>query len=124
MVVIMSSTLCGRKLAAGKTVKIEATLLAFSSSDYLDLYYAADATNPTWTYLTTLTPAGAGTQVLSTTFTLPSGSLEAVRASFRYLGTASPCGTNSGYDDHDDLIFAVSATTTANYTGYLDVANC
>jgi leucyl aminopeptidase len=30
-----------------------------------------------------------------------------VRARFRYGGTAGSCGTGS-YDDHDDLIFAVS----------------
>jgi hypothetical protein len=38
---------------------------------------------------------------------LPSGgSLQAVRAQFRYLGSASSCTTGS-YNDHDDLVFAV-----------------
>src|SRR5207247_8862434 len=40
--------------------------------------------------------------------TLPSGSLQAVRANFRYQGSASSCSTGA-YDDHDDLIFAVGA---------------
>ena len=48
---------------------------------------------------------GAGT--LSATYTLPTGTLQAVRARFRYNGTAAACGTGS-YDDHDDLVFAVN----------------
>jgi len=32
--------------------------------------------------------------------------LQAVRANFRYEGSAAVCTTGS-YDDHDDLIFAV-----------------
>jgi hypothetical protein len=35
------------------------------------------------------------------------GSLQAVRAQFRYLGSASSCTTGS-YNDHDDLVFAVN----------------
>lgn len=111
------STLDGTPMAPGKTVLIEATVFAYSafSSDKLDLYHAADANNPAWTYLTTLTPAGGGTQVLSTTYTLPQGQLQAVRGNFRYLGSTSACSTG-GYDDRDDLIFAVAAAPTASFT--------
>src|SRR6266853_959940 len=45
---------------------------------------------------------------LSTSYTLPSGNLQAVRANFRYQGSPSSCSTGA-YDDHDDLIFAVGA---------------
>jgi subtilisin family serine protease len=101
-------TLDGTPLAGGKRVRIEATVWAYSgySSDKLDLYYAVDGTAPTWTYLTTLTPTAAGAQTLSTTFTLPYGSLQALRARFRWGDSAAPCGTGS-YDDHDDLLFRV-----------------
>jgi hypothetical protein len=105
------STLDGSNFAPGKTVKIEATVWVWSgvTPDYLDLYYAADATNPNWTFITTLQPSAAGTQLLSTNYTLPTGgSLQAVRARFRYMGEASSCGSG-GFDDHDDLIFAASA---------------
>jgi leucyl aminopeptidase len=101
----------GTPLKAGKQVRIEATVWAYSSpaSDKLDLYYAANANSPTWTFLTTLTPTKAGSQVLSATYTLPAGALQAVRARFRYGGTATACTTTTtGYTDHDDLIFAVS----------------
>jgi hypothetical protein len=98
----------GSKLAAGKTVRIEATVWAYStpSADKLDLYYTANAASPSWTFLGTIAPPAAGVQTLTATYTLPAGSLQAVRARFRYQGSAAACGTG-GYDDHDDLIFAV-----------------
>jgi leucyl aminopeptidase len=110
----------GTNLAVGKTVKVEATVWAYSASaDKLDLYHAADATNPTWTLIGTLSPPGTGSRTLSATYTLPAGSLQAVRARFRYQGTAGPCTTGS-YDDHDDLVFAVgggdSTAPTASVT--------
>jgi hypothetical protein len=101
-------TVDGTDFAAGKQVRVEATVWAWTtpSSDYLDLYYAADATNPTWTLIGTQSPTVAGSQVLSATYTLPSGSLQAVRAAFRYTGSASACASGS-YNDRDDLVFAV-----------------
>jgi len=98
----------GTDFAAGKQVTVEATVWAYSSytSDHLDLYYAADATSPSWTLIGTLTPTGAGTQVLSGSYTLPAGALQAVRAAFRYNGSAGSCVSGS-YNDRDDLVFAV-----------------
>jgi leucyl aminopeptidase len=78
------------------------------SSDKLDLYYAANANSPVWTYITTLTPIKAGSQVLAATYTLSAGAMQAVRTNFRYGGTASACSTGS-YDDRDDLVFAVQS---------------
>jgi subtilisin family serine protease len=100
------STLDGSNLAPGKAVRIDATVWAYSSfgSDRLDLYYAANASAPVWTFVATLAPSAAGAQVLSATYTLPPGNLQAVRARFRYGGSATPCATGS-YDDHDDLVF-------------------
>jgi hypothetical protein len=106
------STTDGSTLAAGKTVTVSATVWAYSSftSDHLDLYYAANASSPTWILIGTITPTVAGAQTLSANYTLPSGTLQAVRAQFRYQGSASSCTTGS-YNDHDDLIFAVGAGT-------------
>jgi len=103
------STLDGTDFGAGKTVRIDATVWAWTtpSADHLDLYYAANAASPTWNFVGTLTPTTAGAQVLSATYTLPAGAQQAVRARFRYTGSAAPCGTGA-YDDHDDLVFAVS----------------
>jgi hypothetical protein len=107
---LVIATTDGSALAAGKTVKVSATVWAYSSftSDHLDLYYTANANSPSWVLIGTITPTAAGAQTLSANYTLPSGSLQAVRAQFRYLGSASSCTTGS-YNDHDDLIFAAGA---------------
>ena len=108
------ATTDGSPLAAGKTVKVTATVWAFGTTDALDLYSAANANSPSWVLLSTITPAAAGAQALSTSFTLPAGNLQAIRANFRYQGSASPCSTGA-YDDHDDLIFAVGGTAPADF---------
>ncbi|RYZ41120.1 MAG: M28 family peptidase [Myxococcaceae bacterium] len=107
------STVDGGNFAPGKQVKVEATVWAYASpsSDRLDLYYTANAaaTTPVWTLISTLTPAAAGASTLSATYTLPSGTNQAVRAQFRY-GSGAPtsaCVSNE-YNDRDDLVFTVS----------------
>jgi len=108
---LVVSTVGGGDFSTGTTVQIDATVWVWSggpTSDHLDLYYAADATNPSWTYLTTINPSSGGSQTYSATYTLPTGQLQAVRANFRYQGSASSCSTGS-YDDHDDLVFAVNS---------------
>ncbi|MCY1082897.1 Kelch repeat-containing protein [Archangium lansingense] len=99
-------TVEGGHLAPGKTVRVEATVWAYeeSESNRLDLYYAADARNPAWTYLATLTPGKAGAQVLTATYVLPVGRLQAVRGVFRFAGSAEPC-PGGVFDDVDDLVF-------------------
>jgi hypothetical protein len=106
---LMVQTTDGTSLAPGKTVKVSATVWAYSSFtlDHLDLYYAANANSPSWVLIGTFTPTGSGAQNISATYTLPTGNLQAVRANFRYNGSASACSAG-GFDDHDDLIFAVN----------------
>jgi hypothetical protein len=100
------STVDGGAMAASKVVRVDATVWAWSTSDHLDVYYAASASSPTWILVGTLTPAASGAQTLSITYTLPAGALQAVRGNFRYLGSPGSCTTGS-YDDRDDVIFAV-----------------
>ncbi|MCY1015108.1 M20/M25/M40 family metallo-hydrolase [Pyxidicoccus sp. MSG2] len=101
------STTDGTTFAAGKTVRIEANVYVYSTTaDKLDLYYTGNAASPSWTYITTITPTANGVQTLSANYTLPSGTVQAVRAVFRYNGSVSSCVSGS-YNDHDDLIFAV-----------------
>ena len=110
---LVIQTTDGSALAPGKTVKVSATVWAYSgfTSDHLDLYYAANASSPTWVLIATITPPAAGAQTLSANYTLPSGGAsQAVRANFRYTGSASSCSTGA-YDDHDDLVFAVGGGT-------------
>ncbi|MEM1207253.1 MAG: hypothetical protein AAGN66_28725, partial [Acidobacteriota bacterium] len=105
---IVVSTLAGGDFTAGATVQVDVSVWAWTtpSNDSLDLYYAADANNPSWTFIATLQPTAAGPQTLSAQYTLPTGSLQAIRANFRYQGSAAPCTTGT-YDDADDLVFAV-----------------
>ena len=118
---IKVSTLDGTNFATGKAVKIDVNYWAWSTSlDRLDLYYAADANNPNWVFLGTFQPPGTGAQVLTTTYQLPAGSLQAVRGRFRYQGAVATCATNSGYDDEDDIVFAVTTTTTNRVKGDFD----
>jgi leucyl aminopeptidase len=106
---IVVATTDSSALTHGKVVKVTATIWAWNtgSSDSLDLYYTANANSPTWTLIGTIKPTAGGAQALSTTYTLPTGALQAIRANFRYQGSASSCSTGA-YDDHDDLVFAVN----------------
>jgi hypothetical protein len=98
----------GGPLTAGKTARITATVWSYSTSlDALDLYSAPNANAPTWTFLNTIVPTATGAQTLTTTFVLPTGGLQAIRAHFRYQGSASTCSTGA-YDESDDLVFAVA----------------
>jgi len=106
---LVVTSLNGGVLKAGAQAKVDATVWAYStfSNDKLDLYFAPNASNPSWTLIATLSPTVGGAQTLSATFTLPAGGRQAVRARMRYKGSAAACGTG-GYDDHDDLVFAVA----------------
>ncbi len=118
----------GSALAGGKTVTVSATVWCYTSSpssDSLDLYYTSNAASPTWTLIGTQTCTAGGAQTLTRTYVLPStGTQHAVRANYRYQGTASSCSTGS-YDDHDDLVFGVtqSADTTPPSTSLTAPAN-
>ncbi|MGA3012039.1 MAG: protease pro-enzyme activation domain-containing protein [Terracidiphilus sp.] len=107
--IVVAST-SGGALTHGQAVTVTATVWTYatsgSSKDYLDVYYAANASSPSWVLVKTIAPTTTGASTLSTTYTLPTGSLQAVRANFRSGGSAAVCTTGS-YDDHDDLIFAV-----------------
>ena len=105
---IVVRTLDGYDFTEGATVEVSATVWAWStgSSDTLDLYFTGDANSPNWQLIGSLSPSSGGANTLTTQYTLPAGSLQAVRANFRYTGTQSPC-SGGAYDDADDLVFAV-----------------
>ena len=103
-------TLDGSPLAPGKTAQVDVTVWAFAdgSQDALDLFYASNAPSQDWTYVTTLTPAAGGQQVLSAQFTVPesASNFEGVRANFRYGGIPTTCD-DGFYSDRDDVVFLV-----------------
>jgi hypothetical protein len=95
---IKVSTTDGSNFAPGKTVRIDATVWAWTtpSADAADFYFAANAGSPTWTFIGTVVPTVAGAQTLSATYTLPSGALQAVRVQFRYQSTNAACASGAG----------------------------
>jgi hypothetical protein len=103
----------GTNLAPGKRVRIDVAVYSYEpAKEYVHLFYAADATQPSWTHLATLRPGARGSQVLSAEYRLPAGTVQAVRASAVTLSspptTVYPCHWND-QDDHDDLAFTVAA---------------
>jgi hypothetical protein len=116
---IKVSTTDGSNFAPGKTVRIDATVWAWTtpSQDAADFYYAPNANSPTWTFIGTVVPQVVGAQTLSQTYTLPSGALQAVRVQFRYQSSNAACAPGA-YNDRDDLAFAV--TSTPEVTVYFD----
>ncbi len=109
---IVVRTLDAYDFKEGETVEVEATVWAWStgSSDTLDLFYAADATSPSWVLIDSIVPPGGGVQTMTAQYTLPTGALQAVRAQFRYQSTNAACSTGT-YNDRDDLVFAVKPAT-------------
>ena len=92
----------------GDVVTISATVWCWSTgtSSFVDFYNASDASNPVWTQIgdRQMCP-GTGQQTVTASYTLPPGSIQAVRANFMYgaSSTASAAGcTSGGYDDTDD----------------------
>ncbi len=111
-------TVDGTDLAAGKQVRVEATVWAYVgySADFFDLYQSTDG-SATWSYVTTITATKAGSQVLTATFTLPpGGSTRAIRGQFRYGGSAGSCVAGS-FNDADDLLFAVASAAVDGGAG-------
>jgi hypothetical protein len=123
------STVDGSYLAPGKQVRIEADVYTFvfqggeggyPSDDRLDLYLTTNATaNPlVWTLLTptSILPPDGGPQILSYSFALPTtgtSNLWAIRGNYRWSGNQAVCQPR-GFDDYDDLIFAVETTGPFN----------
>jgi subtilisin family serine protease len=102
------TSLDGKPLKAGALARVDAKVWAYSTkNNYLDLYINTNMVHPVWNHITTLRPETTRGVVLSSTFTLPTGgSVQAIRANFRYQGSAEACSAGD-YDDHDDLAFAV-----------------
>lgn len=99
----------GTAFAVGKEVTVQATVHSNGySSHSLDLYVAPDASNPTWSLVSTLVgPYGPGTGTLSATYLLPAGGRHILRGVYRPDSTApSPCIVGASID-HDDLVIAV-----------------
>eukprot|EP00984_Skeletonema_dohrnii_P009897 scaffold3809_cov91-Skeletonema_dohrnii-CCMP3373.AAC.4 len=101
-------------LTEGDNVTITATVWCWEGlegSDFIDFYYASDALSPVWTKIGNRQKCpGEGEQNMTASYTLPQGSIQAVRANMMLTSktpTAANC-TNGSYDDTDDLVITVT----------------
>jgi hypothetical protein len=104
---IKVATLDGSPLAPGKTVQVAVTIWAWAgyTSDRVEIYATGNANAPQWRTVGAFIPTKPGLQVLSTTYLLPAGPQQAVRARIRYGGSATSACVPGPYTDHDDLVF-------------------
>src|SRR6185295_6734163 len=94
-----------------------------SLSDRVDVYGAPNASSPAWTLITTFTPVSTGVQAFSnSTYVLPTGAQQAIRANIRPTSTTAVACTTGTTDDHDDLIFAVSPAASVEMVANGDFA--
>jgi kumamolisin len=111
---ILVSTANGN-LTHGTSVTVKASWWAYSTTqDYFDLYYTASVTSPSWVLISAnnLATSTSAENTTTVTFTPPTAGTYAVRAQERYdpgtkVTSPAACHSNSGYDDHDDLVFVV-----------------
>jgi hypothetical protein len=68
---ILVSSQNGEDLRGGDSVKIQTTVISFAKLDRVDLYYASDAINPVWRYITTLSPVEGESNVAVPNSKLP-----------------------------------------------------
>ena len=77
--------------------------------DYAHFYATDDTTFPTtWTFLETMAIDTPGNQTLSVNYTLPEGSVQAVRVAFAFLTPEENCCPPSDFSDVDDVVFSVA----------------
>mmetsp|Transcript_20667 Transcript_20667/g.34058 ORF Transcript_20667/g.34058 Transcript_20667/m.34058 type:complete len:644 (-) Transcript_20667:56-1987(-) len=102
-------TLSGNKFQAGEEVEISVQVYSWmdGSKDYLDLWYAEDASDPIWQFIGTEQPIGDGFRTITATYVLPnSKKAQAVRGVFRYsqIGAAASSACPGGsWTDVDTL---------------------
>lgn len=114
---IKLSTVSGAVFSPGERVHVDVFVNVMDTTqDAVDVFTTSDATQPTWTLLTTLRPSAGGAQVVSAEYVLPTGPLQAVRAQFRYGGDSSSACSTGFYDDHDDIAFTVDSAPGVTLT--------
>eukprot|EP00956_Cyclotella_meneghiniana_P016363 scaffold25814_cov57-Cyclotella_meneghiniana.AAC.3 len=110
-------------LEIGRLATIITTVQAYkSSTDWVDFFFASDASNPQWQLIKSVRPSKKGVQDLRISYTIPAGSTtQAVRVQIGYwasaiIHTRTSCdeGVKYGsYFDRDDLVFDVTSASSS-----------
>ena len=107
-------------MTEGEVVTITATVWCWSdgSEDFIDFYYASDAESPVWNQIGGRQSCpGGGEQTVTESYTLPQGSVQAVRVNIMYKSSEAADGcVPGGYNDVDDLVITVKAQPGAPTT--------
>jgi large repetitive protein len=99
----------GLAAGVGATVTVRYWAAAANEADQIDVWHAADARNPSWILVGTITPTIEGADAKDLHITVPSGALQVVRANFRFAQVGPDTCSGGAYGDRDDLVFAVDA---------------
>ncbi|ATB39243.1 hypothetical protein CYFUS_004687 [Cystobacter fuscus] len=103
----------GTSLQEGQLATVQVTVYAemnpYLGFEHVDLFAAADASQPVWTPIAQLLPNALGLQVLTARYLLPVGGVQVLRAEILSSGNPpTPCSRISWRTDHDDLVFSVA----------------
>ena len=96
---IVVSEVSGSNIRGGSWVNIDATVKAFNKHDRVDFYYASDASNPVWKFITTVAPKEGRQDV-----TLPRTGREKITFQL----------PNCDAEDHCDVAFRVALRSSRN----------
>jgi hypothetical protein len=125
---IIVSSESGGYLEEDDRARITATVSCWAdgyANDYVYFYYASDEANNTdWNFIERIQCTGGGQQTLTTSYTLPKGSNQAVRVSIRHMeddltNDGDKCGLGP-FTDNDDVAFTVAAASTESPTSSLE----
>ncbi len=115
----------GGHLRSGGVAHVEVGVRPWGGEeDRLDVFVAADASDPQWVLAASFEPGDDWPGVLSTDLVLPDGPRPAIRAaaSLRADAEAAPCPDS--LRDVDDLVFDVVTPDAAFFDPYLRVPSC
>lgn len=104
-------TTSGNAFQAGEEVEVSVKVYSWGegTKDYLDLWYAEDASDPDWKFIDTKKPAGGEFSTITATYVLPSSNkAQAIRGVFRYSSTgaaASNACPGGSWTDVDAISF-------------------
>ena len=105
---IKVATTDGSNFASGKTVNITVTAYCYSTADKVTLFYATNASSPSWSKVgatQACTGSGYKTFTFSKTLSGSSGSYQAFRAQMTYNTDPETNACYSGsYNDRDDIV--------------------